>query len=86
MGIPFIVLGDRTNKGGVVIESSMFTDTHGKGIARVGDRVTCHKKCRIATGDASMVIDGAAAARHGDKTSCGQILISSQAVTTDLAG
>jgi uncharacterized Zn-binding protein involved in type VI secretion len=30
-----------------------------------------------------MVIDGKAAARHGDKTSCGATLISSQAVSTD---
>jgi uncharacterized Zn-binding protein involved in type VI secretion len=86
MGIPFIVLGDTTNKGGRVIEASMFTDTHGKGIARVGDRVTCHNGCRIATGDHTMMIDGAAASRHGDKTTCGATLISSQAVTTDDPG
>ncbi|MES2888200.1 MAG: hypothetical protein V4739_09310 [Pseudomonadota bacterium] len=27
----------------------MFTSTHGKGWGRVGDRVSCHRNCRIAT-------------------------------------
>jgi uncharacterized Zn-binding protein involved in type VI secretion len=30
-----------------------------------------------------MIIDGKAAARHGDKTACGAVLISTQSVTTD---
>lgn len=34
---PFIVIGDRTDHGGVVIGSTMTTDTHGKRLARVGD-------------------------------------------------
>ena len=40
MGRPFIVLGDATSHGGKVIEASGMTDTHGKRIARVGDKVT----------------------------------------------
>lgn len=44
MGRPFIVVGDRTDHGGVVVGSSQTTDTHGKRIARVGDQVTCPKK------------------------------------------
>jgi uncharacterized Zn-binding protein involved in type VI secretion len=87
MGRPFIVLGDQTDHGGVVIEASGVTDTHGKRIARVGDKVTCPKKGHsptvIASGDTTMIIDGKAAARHGDKTACGATLIASQSVTTD---
>jgi len=87
MGRPFIVLGDKTDHGGEVIEASGVSGTHGKGIARVGDKVTCPKRGHgttvIATGDPTMIIDGKAAARHGDKTACGAVLISTQAVTTD---
>lgn len=83
---PFIVLGDQTDHGGVVIEASQMTDTHGKGIARVGDQVTCPKRNHgttvIVTGDPTMIIDGKAAARHGDKCACGATLISSQFVST----
>lgn len=86
MSRPFIVLGDQTDHGGVVIEASMMTDTHGKGIARVGDQVTCpqrnHGTTIIVTGDPTMIIDGKAAARHGDKCACGATLISSQFVST----
>ncbi|HZE90177.1 MAG TPA: PAAR domain-containing protein [Rhizobacter sp.] len=87
MGRPFIVLGDKTDHGGEVIEASGVTDSHGKGLARVGDKVSCPKRghgtTAIASGDPTMVIDGKAAARHGDKTECGATLISSQAVSTD---
>ncbi len=87
MGRPFIVLGDKTDHGGEVIEASGVTDTHGKRLARVGDKVSCPKKGHgttvITTGDATMIIDGKAAARHGDQTSCGAKLISSQSVSTD---
>lgn len=86
MSRPFIVLGDTTDHGGTVIEASVMSDTHGKGIARVGDRVTCPKRGHgttvIVTGDPTMIIDGQPAARHGDKCACGAILISSQAVST----
>lgn len=82
---PFIVLGDQTDHGGVVIEASVMTDTHGKGIARVGDQVTCPKRSHgttvIVTGDPTMIIDGKPAARHGDKCACGATLISSQFVS-----
>lgn len=78
---PFIVIGDRTDHGGVVIGSTMTTDTHGKRLARVGDQVTCPKKGHgttvIVTGDLTMVVDGAPVARHGDKCACGATLISS---------
>ena len=87
MGRPFIVLGDKTDHGGEVIEASGATDTHGKGLARVGDKVSCpkrgHRSTEIVTGDPTMIIDGKAAARHGDQTSCGAKLISTQSVSSD---
>jgi uncharacterized Zn-binding protein involved in type VI secretion len=87
MGKPFITLGDKTDHGGVVLEASTTAVTAGKGIARVGDKVSCplrgHGPTVIVTGDPTMLIDGRAAARHGDKTACGATLIASQAVSTD---
>lgn len=88
MSRSFILLGDKTDHGGVVISASETTDCDGKGVARVGDKVTCPKKghgnvTTIVTGDATALIDGRPAARHGDKTACGAILIASQSLTTD---
>jgi uncharacterized Zn-binding protein involved in type VI secretion len=86
MSRPFIVLGDTTSHGGVVVGSTQVTDTHGKRLARVGDQVTCPKRGHgttvIVTGDPSMIVDGAPVARHGDKCACGAVLISSQMVST----
>lgn len=86
MGRPFIVIGDATDHGGVVASASGTTDTHGKRIARVGDKVNCplrgHRGAVIVSGDPTMIIDGQPAARHGDRTSCGATLIASQAVST----
>ena len=83
---PFIVLGDATDHGGVVVGASQVSFTHGKPIARVGDQVTCpyrgHGTTVIVTGDPTMIIDGRPAARHGDKCACGATLISSQFVST----
>ena len=45
-----------------------------------------HDTTVIVTGDPTMVIDGAPAARHGDKCACGATLISSQAVSTASEG
>lgn len=90
MGRPFIVVGDRTDHGGIVIGSTQTTDTHGMKIARIGDQVTCPKKGHgttvIVTGDPTMIIDGAPAARHGDKCACGATLIASQFVSTTSDG
>lgn len=85
---PFILLGDKTDHGGVVISASETSDNQGRGIARVGDKVTCPKKghgrvTTIATGDPTALIDGRPAARHGDKTACGATLLASQFLTTD---
>ncbi len=85
MSRPFIVLGDKTDHGGVVIEAAPTSDAAGKGLARVGDKVTCPQRGHgdvtvIVSGDPTMVIDGRAVARHGDKTACGATLIAGQAV------
>ena len=88
MSKPFIVIGDKTDHGGEVLEGAPTTDTGGKRIARVGDKVSCPKKGHggttvIVSGDATCIIDGQPAARHGDKTACGATLLSSQSVSTD---
>ncbi len=85
---PFIVIGDRTSHGGTVIEGSTETDAAGKPISRIGDKVTCPKHGRngivtIASGDPTCIIDGQPAARDGDKTDCGAVLIAGQQPTTD---
>ena len=86
MSRPVIVVGDRTSHGGVVLTGSPFSDVDGKGIARIGDKVTCPQKghgsvTTIVTGDITDNIDGSPVARHGDKTACGAMLISSQMLT-----
>lgn len=87
---PFIVVGDPTDHGGVVIGSTQTTDTFGKRLARVGDQVTCPKKGHgttvIVTGDPTMIVDGAPVARHGDKCACGATLISSQVLSGVVEG
>lgn len=86
MGRPFIVTGDTTDHGGTVIGGAATTDANGRRIARVGDKVTCPRKGHggttvIASGDPTVIIDGSPAARHGDVTTCGAVLISTQSCT-----
>ena len=87
MGRPFILVGDKTDHGGVVVEGSPYSVVDGKAIARVGDKVTCPKRghgpTTIVSGDPTAIIDGRPAARHGDRCACGAVLISSQALATD---
>lgn len=76
----FIVVGDKTDHGGVVIQGAPGTDTSGPQIARVGDQVTCLKKGHgrttvIPSGDPTGIIDGQPAARHGDKATRDATLI-----------
>lgn len=88
MSRPLILLGDTTSHGGTVISASGSADCNGRGIARLGDKVSCPRKGHgrvtvIASGDPSALIDGQPAARHGDLTACGATLIASQALNTD---
>ena len=85
---PLIVVGDKTDHGGTVVQGSVVSDAAGTPIARVGDQVSCPKRGHggttvIVSGDPTFVIDGQPAARHGDKTACGATLISSQATSID---
>ncbi|MGE4449747.1 PAAR domain-containing protein [Oryzomicrobium sp.] len=76
-----IRLGDSTNHGGVVVSASGTYTIMGKGVARVGDQVTCpikgHPMAVIVEGDPNWLIDGRAVALDGHKTSCGASLIAS---------
>jgi uncharacterized Zn-binding protein involved in type VI secretion len=51
----------------------------------MGDKATCskHGTVTIASGDSTLIIDGKPAARDGDKTSCGAVLIAGQQNTID---
>ena len=80
-----IRLGDKTSHHGTVLEASPHSDSGGKGIARMGDKISCprHGNGTISSGDTTMIIDGKPVARHGDKTSCGATLIAGQQNSID---
>lgn len=75
-----IRLGDPTSHGGQVLSAAATYSVMGKGIARVGDAVSCpergHPTAVIVEGDPEWLIDGRAVALEGHKTSCGATLIS----------
>lgn len=85
---PFIVIGDKTSHGGIVVGGAPTASTLNKQIARVGDKVTCPKcgENTIATGDNTMIVMGQPVARQGDKTVCGATLISTQSVSSTGGG
>lgn len=80
---PLIVKGDTTTHAGVVMDGSGRSNINGNPIARVGDLVVCpaHGPTVIVTGDRSYELEGQAAAREGDLTSCGAVLIAGQTTT-----
>jgi uncharacterized Zn-binding protein involved in type VI secretion len=51
----------------------------------MGDKTICpkHGPNPIVSGDATLIVDGKPAARHGDKTACGASLIAGQQATID---
>jgi uncharacterized Zn-binding protein involved in type VI secretion len=77
---PFIVVGDKTDHGGKVLEGSPKALINDKMIARMGDKVSC-PRCAgthtIAEGDPRVMVDGKPAAFHGGKVSCGAVLTAS---------
>jgi len=85
MAGPLIRMGDKTSHGGTVLEASQHSDSGGIGIARMGDKVSCpkHGNNAIASGDSTLIVDGKPAARDGDKTACGAVLIAGQQATID---
>lgn len=75
-----IRLGDPTDHGGKVIETSAPQfKIHGVPVARKGDRCSCphegHDDCVIIEGDENFKVDGVPVAFEGHKTSCGATLI-----------
>jgi uncharacterized Zn-binding protein involved in type VI secretion len=85
MALPWIVQGDKTTHGGMVLEGDPTFTTHGKPVAHVGHMTSC-PKCKggpfpIATGAPDFVNNGRPVARHGDRTACGASLISGQFVS-----
>lgn len=84
-GKPVIVLGDKTDHGGTVIEGDPTSTVAGKPIARLGDKVSC-PKCKgtfpIIEGVVDTIYSDKPVAIHGHKTACGAMLIGSQTLLT----
>jgi uncharacterized Zn-binding protein involved in type VI secretion len=85
MNRPWIVVGDKTSKGGIVFTGSPEFTVDGKGMSCIGDRATCrcdHCISRgytvIVTGSPSFTVHDVPVARHGDVTDCGALLISTE--------
>jgi uncharacterized Zn-binding protein involved in type VI secretion len=78
--IGFIVIGDRTSHGGIVVTGDPTCTIDGQPVARVGDKVWCPRCGRattIATSRFPTVIDlGKPMAYDQDMTDCGAILYS----------
>ncbi|MCP3655437.1 PAAR domain-containing protein [Herbaspirillum sp.] len=76
----FIVVGDRTSHGGVVLTGDQTWLIDGAAVARIGDKVSCPRCKRIATivtsKDPTFVSNGQPAAFDGDITDCGATLYS----------
>lgn len=76
-----IRLGDKTDHGGEVITASSTFVCLGKGVARVGDLVTCpkdgHGVTAIIEGHATFTDNGIPVAFDGHQAACGCKLISS---------
>lgn len=82
---PFICIGDKTDHGGTVIEADLTFEIYGKPVALSGHKVVC-RKCKgtfpIEKAAEDMTSMGQQVARHGDKTACGAMLLSSQSTAT----
>lgn len=78
--VGFIVLGDRTSHGGVVVSGDPAWKIDGQPIARVGDKVTCprcKKETTIVSSRFPAVTDGGKAVAYDqDVTDCGAVLYS----------
>jgi uncharacterized Zn-binding protein involved in type VI secretion len=82
---PWILVGDKTSKGGIVFTGSPQCTVNGKGMARVGDRATCScNHCRsrgytiIASGSSTFTAYDVPVARDRDLTDCGAVLMSTE--------
>lgn len=81
MALSIIRLGDATSHGGAVTSASPTHSIAGKGIARVGDTVSCplpgHGNNQIVEGMPTYLIGGRMVALHGHRCACGCTLIAS---------
>lgn len=80
--------GDTTTHGGKIISASatIGVGDGGRRAARLGDLVHC-PKCDgtfpiVTSQNPAMKVEGVPLAFHGDKTSCGAVLIAGQSETT----
>ncbi|WMY72553.1 PAAR domain-containing protein [Buttiauxella selenatireducens] len=77
----FVLLGDKTTHGGVVISASSSMIVNGKKVALVGDKVSCpipfHGVNAIIEGSPEWMSDGKAIVVDGCKCQCGCQVISS---------
>jgi len=80
--------GDSTSHGGKIVSASatIGVGDSGRRAARLGDLVHC-SKCDgtfpiVTSQNPAMTVEGVPLAFHGDKTSCGAVLIAAQSETT----
>ncbi|WP_196062027.1 MULTISPECIES: PAAR domain-containing protein [unclassified Serratia (in: enterobacteria)] len=84
MSKPLIVLGDKTDHGGVVTTACSGFKNQGAMVACEGDTVVCpqHGSTVIVGHAQGFSVSGKNVAREGDQTSCGARLIASRHSTT----
>lgn len=77
---PLIVLGDKTDHGGVVTTANSGLKNQGVFVACEGDTVICpqHGTTAIVGHAQSFRVGGKNVAREGDQTNCGAHLIASR--------
>ena len=77
----FVLLGDKTTHGGLVLSASSTMIVNGKKVALIGDKVSCPKQGHgvntIIEGSPEWSSDGKAIAVDGCRCECGCQLISS---------
>ncbi|MGV2292996.1 PAAR domain-containing protein [Trinickia sp. YCB016] len=74
-----IRVGDRTSSNGEVLRGSETCFFMGKGVARIGDPVSCpkHGDNHISSATSQALDNGREVAQHGDTCECGCTLVSS---------
>jgi len=76
----FILLGDKTTHGGVVISASSTMIVNGRVVALIGDKVSCpvpgHGTNKIIEGSLEWISDGKALVVNGCRCECGCQVIS----------
>lgn len=73
-----VLNGDCIDHGGYVIASDTAMTVNGKAVARIGDKVICHKHGKteiIASSKTELTVDNKRVARIGDRTKCGAKLL-----------